>query len=65
MQNHVEMPRSDWQACEGSQQVRTREVLHAAGSTGDPCEGVMVETRGCGKETVKRVAMCSIQVESG
>eukprot|EP00913_Durusdinium_trenchii_P022866 g21469.t1 len=41
---------SDWQECDGSQQVRKREVVTPADASGEPCEGVLVETKGCGEE---------------
>eukprot|EP00435_Cladocopium_sp_Y103_P017155 s62_g4.t1 len=41
---------SEWQECDGSQQVRRREIIHPADAVGEPCEGVQVETKGCGKD---------------
>lgn len=41
---------SEWQECDGSQQVRRREIIHPADAVGEPCQGVQVETKGCGKD---------------
>lgn len=54
---------SDWQECDGSQQVRKREVVTPADASGEPCEGVLVETKGCG-EDVSLPSSCDIDVFS-
>jgi len=48
-------PWSTWMECDQTdQQLRVREVLHPALGVGEPCQGSLKQTRGCGEESGSR-----------